>query len=323
MYKITDYATISSNMTYTLPDTVLQIIKQLGVELGVSTAPLPPPADAPNNYSGDDRNRRVNVKRGRLGNNNHSDGGWEKQIPFKTTDIAKKEGIDKLFTDIKGGLNKLSIKNYDTIQVSVFEYIEDTFAHPDCDDEIVIRKIASLIFEVACINKTHSELYAKLYRKLVDVHPELKSPIVQFKSTYLTSFDNIVYVDPDKDYNKYCEITKENDKRKSISVFLVNLMNHKLMTEDDIIEILATIKDKVVLATDIEGQMHYVEELIEILNVYIKAAFGYLREHAGWNPIGTHIYQYSAYKAKDHLGLSSRIIFKYMDMKDIMTKCIA
>lgn len=323
MYKVTDYATISSSMTYTLPDTVLQIIKQLGVELGVSTAPLPPPADAPNNYSGDDRNRRANVKRGRLGNNNHSDGGWEKQIPFKTTDIAKKEGIDKLFTDIKGGLNKLSIKNYDTIQVSVFEYIENAFAHPDCDDEIVIQKIASLIFEVACINKTHSELYAKLYRKLVDVHPELKSPIVQFKSTYLTSFDNIVYVDPDKDYNKYCEITKENDKRKSISVFLVNLMNHKLMTEDDIIEILATIKDKVVLATDIEGQMHYVEELIEILNVYIKAAFGYLREHAGWNSIGTHIYQYSAYKAKDHLGLSSRIIFKYMDMKDIMTKCIA
>lgn len=43
MYKITDYATISSNMTYTLPDTVLQIIKQLGVELGVSTNPLPLP----------------------------------------------------------------------------------------------------------------------------------------------------------------------------------------------------------------------------------------------------------------------------------------
>jgi hypothetical protein len=181
----------------------------------------------------------------------------------------------------------------------------------------------SLIFEVACINKTQSELYAKLYRKLVDLHPELKTPIAQFKSTYLTSFDNIVYVDPDKDYNKYCEITKENDKRKSVSVFLVNLMNHKLMTEDDIIEILATIKDKVVLATDIDGQMHYVEELIEILNVYIKAAFGYLREHPGWNPIGAHIYQYAAYKAKDHPGLSSRIIFKYMDMKDIMTKCIA
>jgi hypothetical protein len=322
MYKITDYATISSSMKYTLPDTVLQIIKQLGVELGVSTNPLPPPADTANNYSSDDRNRRANVKRGRLGNN-HSDGGWEKQVPFKTTDIAKKEGIDKLFTEIKGGLNKLSIKNYDTIETSVFEYIENTFAHPDCDDDFTIQKIASLIFEVACINKTHSELYAKLYRNLVDVHPELKSPIAQFKTTYLTSFDNIVYVDPDKDYNKYCEITKENDKRKSISVFLVNLMNHKLMTEDDIIEILTTIKDKVVLATDIEGQMHYVEELIEILNVYIKAAFGYLREHADWKAIGTHIYQYSAYKAKDHPGLSSRIIFKYMDMKDIMTKCIA
>ena len=48
-------------------------------------------------------------------------------------------------------------------------------------------------------------------------------------------------------------------------------MNQKLMTENDIIEILAAIKDKVVVATDIEGQMHYVEELIEILNVYISS----------------------------------------------------
>jgi len=62
MYKITDYATISSSMTYTLPDTVLQIIKQLGVELGVSTNPLPPPTETANNYSSDDRNRRANVK---------------------------------------------------------------------------------------------------------------------------------------------------------------------------------------------------------------------------------------------------------------------
>jgi hypothetical protein len=313
IYKVADYVALTANMTYTLPEPVLIIIKKLAVELGVSTTYSEPIRD--NNV---DRDKRSALKRGRLVNNNQN--GWDKQIQFKTTEIVKKEGIDKLFTDIKGALNKLSIKNYETIEQSLFDYIDNVYQHPDFDNEPVVAKIASLIFDFACINKTHSELYAKLYRKLTDNRPEFSAPVYVLKATYVTSFDNIVYVDPDADYNRFCEITKENDRRKSISVFLVNLMNNKLISTDDVVDILTTIIQRVVDATNVEGQMHYVEELIEVLNVYVKAAFGYLREHSGWNNVSTHIYQYATYKAKEHAGLSSRIIFKYMDMKDIMVK---
>lgn len=312
VYKIADYAAMSATMTYTLPDNVMNIIKRLGIELGVSTEPI-------REFSSTDHDKRPPLKRGgRLANNQN---GWEKQTPFKTTEIVKKEGIDKLFTDIKGALNKLSIKNYETIEASFFEHVENTYQHPDFDSEIVVTKIAAVIFDVACINKTHSELYANLYRTLTNQHPEFNVPVSTLKTNYVNSFENIVYVDPDSDYNKYCEVTKENDKRKSISVFLVHLMNNQLISNDDMIDVITTIIHKVVDATDVDGKMHYVEELIEVLNVYMKAAFIYLREHAGWNAIRTHIYQYAAYKAKEHAGLSSRIIFKYMDMKDIMVKC--
>lgn len=308
IYTINDYTALTANMTYVLPETTLLIIKQLGIDLGVSIS------HSENTRDSIDRDKRP-IKRGRLVNNN-----WENKIPFKTTEIVKKEGIDKLFTDIKGALNKLSIKNYDTIETIVFGHIENIYQHPDFDSEIVVPKIASLIFDFACINKTHSELYAKLYRILTDQRPDFSAPVVVLKTTYLSSFDNIVYVDPDSDYDRYCEITKENDRRKSISVFLVNLMNNQLISEDGIIEVITQITQKVVDASDVVGQLHCVEELTEVLYVYIKAAFGYLKEHAGWNIIGTHIYQYAAYKAKEHAGLSSRIIFKYMDMKDIMVK---
>ena len=163
----------------------LLIIKQLGIDLGVSTS------HSENTRDSNDRDKRP-IKRGRLVNNN-----WENKIPFKTTEIVKKEGIDKLFTDIKGALNKLSIKNYDTIEPIVFGHIENIYQHPDFDSEIVVPKIASLIFDFACINKTHSELYAKLYRILTDQRPDFSAPVVVLKTTYLSSFDNIVYVDPD------------------------------------------------------------------------------------------------------------------------------
>lgn len=310
IYRVADYMALTANMTYVLPETTLHIIKQLGIDLGVSTS------HSENTRDSNDRDKRP-IKRGRLVNNN-----WENKIPFKTTEIVKKEGIDKLFTDIKGALNKLSIKNYDTIEPIVFGHIENIYQHPDFDSEIIVSKIASLIFDIACINKIHSELYAKLYRILTDQRPDFSAPVVVLKTTYLSSFDNIVYVDPNSDYDRYCEITKENDRRKSISVFLVNLMNNQLISEDGIIEVITQITQKVVDASDVVGQMHYVEELTEVLYVYVKAAFGYLKEHAGWNIIGTHIYQYAAYKAKEHAGLSSRIIFKYMDMKDIMVKSV-
>ena len=316
-YNSDDYNNISSSMKYILPDTVLNIIKRLGVELGVSVAPV----DATPSHQTDEPNKRLNGRRGRLGNSKHDDhNGSDKHPAFKTTEIVKKEGIDKIFTEIKGCLNKLTIKNYDTIKASLFEHIESALAHPDGDEVNILTKIAYLVFDVASINKTFSELYAKLYHELIENNAEFKEHILTFKASYLENFNKIVFVDPDVDYNKYCDVTKDNDRRKNISLFLVNLMNNGLLKDSDILDILIELKDNIVKVTDTAGQNFYVEELIEVMNVYIKAAYVKLREHSNWNIIGAHIEQYTAYKAKEHPGLSSRIIFKYMDMKVIINK---
>lgn len=314
-YNSDDYNNISSSMKYILPDTVLAIIKRLGVELGVSVAPV----DATPSHSSDEPNKRLNGRRGRLGNSKHDDHN-SSQPAFKTTEIVKKEGIDKIFTEIKGCLNKLTIKNYDTIKTSLFEHIESALVHVDCDEETVITKTAYLVFDVASINKTFSELYAKLYCELVEKNTDFKEHILTFKASYLENFNKIVYVDPDVDYNKYCDVTKENDRRKNISLFLVNLMNNGLLKDSDILDILVELKDNIVKVTDTVGQTFYVEELIEVLNVFIKSAHVKLREQSNWNQISAHIEQYTVYKAKEHPGLSSRIIFKYMDMKVIINK---
>lgn len=315
LYNTEDYAGIVFNgIAYVLPDTILQTIKQLGVDLGISTMPV---EQVQQNQ--DDRHKRNSGKRGRPGNNRRDESnGWDKQKTFKTTDIEKKEGLDKLFTDIKGCLNKLSAKNYITIKESLFEHIDNVFAHPDGNEDDKYNKVVTQIFDIACINKTFSEIYARLYSELIQKLPNFKKYIVSLKREYLSGFDNIINVDPDVDYSKFCDVTKENDKRKSKSIFFTNLMKNDLMGEDEVIDILIWLKDKIISATDTEGETFYVEELIEVLFVYIKSIYDELYECSRFEPITAHIEQYAAYKAKEHLGLSSRIIFKYMDMLDIV-----
>lgn len=317
MYKMEDYNKIVySGITYALPDIILKTIKQLGIDLGVSTV-----LTESVQQNGDDKQKRLSNKRGRTGNNRRDDmNNWDKQKPFKTTEIEKKEGLDKIFTDIKSCLNKLSIKNYLTIKGTVFEHIENVFAHPDGNDDDKSKKIVTLIFDIACVNKTCSETYATLYSELVDKFPAFKEYIITLKSDYLKGFDKIIYVNPDNDYSKFCDLTKENDKRKSMSLFFTNLMLNNLMNKEEIIDILIWLKEKIVAETDTDGKAFYIEELIEILFIYVKSIYTDLNMVSNFKIINEHIEQYAAYKHKDHQGLSSRIIFKYMDMLDIIKK---
>ena len=49
-------------------------------------------------------------------------------------------------------------------------------------------------------------------------------------------FDNIEYISPDEDYNKYCIINKQNEERKGMSNFLTYLMRNNLIdTNNDTI----------------------------------------------------------------------------------------
>jgi len=309
LYTIDDYTQIAFNgVSYQLSDTVLSTIERLGKKIGISTI------ISPTEPHGSKHSRSTNNRKDR------TSATWDKQKPFKTTTIVKKEGLDKIYTDIKGCLNKLSVKNYDIIKESLIEHIDSALKLSDEDSDIKTIKIANLIFDISCINKTFSELYAKLYRELVTDYPAFNHEIPKLKQKYSDGLDNIVNADPDLDYNNYCDVTKENDKRKSLSLFLVNLMINDLICKDEIVELMTIIIDKIVSFTDVAGQLFYIEEIIEVLSVYIKSSQSYLQDHSEWNNISNHIKEYSNYKAKEHVSISSRIIFKYMDLVEIITK---
>ena len=86
----------------------------------------------------------------------------------------------------------------------------------ECSD---IIKIGDAIFSIASSSKFYSKMYAKLYSKLISEFTFMK--IIFDKNFYVFSevFHNITYCDP-KDYDKYCENNKKNEKTSCIGTFL-------------------------------------------------------------------------------------------------------
>jgi hypothetical protein len=127
---------------------------------------------------------------------------------------------------------------------------------------------------------------------------------------------NIQYVDPNKNYDLFCEYNKKNDMRKATTMFIINLIKNKTLSSD----ILFGIFDEIILffnsIVEEEGHINEVEEITENIALIV-GNFGSLLK-------GTEqmkkIEEISTWKSKDKLSLSSRAVFKFMDMMDSIKK---
>jgi len=328
-YSIDDYETIQSNgLTYQLPETVNTIIQKLITELGLlSTSSFTTPStdfSNPRFHSGDRHSKFKKSRNERTSNKKGIDTTWEKQPEFIATKIEKKEGTEKLINDIRVSLNKISTKNYDTHRDAIFQnidnIIDEDFAKVASQTE-EIDKIASAIFNIASTNKFYSELYATLYKELTDKYPIFGNKIHTFISTtYINNINLIEYVDETKDYEKHCLMNKENDKRKSMTVFIVNLMKKNLVTKDNVTEFMLYLQNLVLKYIDEPSKTYVVEEITENIFLFLTVCDKELISTPTWNTIVENVKTCSQLKVKEHPSISSRAIFKYKDMVDLFKK---
>jgi hypothetical protein len=256
------------------------------------------------------------------------DESWETAKPFKVTNIEKKEGIDKLINDIRAALNKISNKNYETQRDSIFEQIDKIISDDSSDeDEYKINNnnadsitIANAIFDIASTNKFYSELYATLYKELSNNYVIFQYNIHQIIEQYKDNISSIQFVDPNVDYDKFCDNNKLNDKRKALTTFIVNLMKQDVLEQTQIISIIQYLLDIVFKNAEIENKNCEIEEITENVFIFISMTVSHLKEHELWENIENNIKKLSQYKAKEHLSISSRSIFKYMDILDQIKK---
>ena len=87
----------------------------------------------------------------------------------------------------------------------------------------MMDSIAKSIFEIASSNKFFSNVYADLYSILCTKYHNMQSLLEENYSQFLNQFDKIDYVSPEDDYDGFCKMNKQNDKRRALSTFYLNL----------------------------------------------------------------------------------------------------
>ena len=191
----------------------------------------------------------------------------------------------------------------------------------ECSDGEEILRFGTSIFEIASTNRFYSKLYADLYAELISNFDIMREVFYNSFDTFLEMFNKIEYIDPAVDYDKFCKINKDNEKRKALSAFFVNLMMNKVISEEQIVILLKNLLTQIHSFISIENKKNEVDELTEnIAILYKKDIFQnnkYLDCQVGGVLIPQLIVKFANSKSKDYLSLTNKSIFKFMDIIDM------
>jgi len=344
LYSLSEIQVILQNgFEYTLPNTILQSLERIEKEIDNSSIKKMYSASSSSintnvnisNKNTDYLNIRnkhsSNISSVSSSNNSTTkfkdkDLSWENIRNFKVTKMEKKEGTDKIINDIRICLNKMSNKNYEIQRTAILEFLHNMGEPEDCHEDL--QKVASAIFDIASTNKFYSEMYAKIYKELMDVYPIFRNILDDFLLQFLNTVSDLKYVDPNIDYDAYCNYNKQNDKKKATAVFIIHMMKQTVILPKHVLDIIHHLIQKVDANMNTENQLNELEEMTELLNLFILEGYVFLSSSdsieqickENWQSDLVKIHDFSKLKIKDKLSLSSRVIFKYMDICSFMDK---
>lgn len=334
-YHLEDYNKISFyGFTYTLPTVVLDIIQKLTTEIIVIDPTPQTQSQTTHTHSNENKYRKQSNNK-RFKSSLHKEtpdttsADWNAGKTFKATKIEKTEGIQKSINDIRICLNKITNKNYEAQKTAIVQqmnFIFDQESSSSADEDDVpqqnsnIKIVTQAIFDIASNNKFYSDIYADLYKDLIQNFPSFETIIPLCIEQYNDSVKEIHYVDPNTDYDKFCEYNKKNDKRKALSHYIVNLTKRNVLDKPALIELIQRFQAIISEYIEIPNKNNEVEEITENLFILITNSTTLCMEMPNWENIMENVSQCSQLKAKDKASLSSRAIFKYKDMMDAYRK---
>jgi hypothetical protein len=244
------------------------------------------------------------------------DGNWETLRTFHTTKIEQKVGIDAEIDIIRSYLNKMTDKNYSELKDQIISIL-DNLVDGGVGNENMLR-VTNTIFDIASNNRFFSKLYADLYCVLMNKYDIMQQTFENSFNNFMELFSSIEYVDADKDYDKFCKVNKNNETRKSLSTFFVNLCNNDVLSVDKLMNLLQGMLEQVMTLRNEKNKKCQVDEFTE--NIYILYNKSILERvvHSNYMvngmTVNETIQSLACCKSKDYLSLSNKAIFKYMDI---------
>lgn len=233
-----------------------------------------------------------------------------KKTELNTNVIGIKAEIDK----IRSLLNKITKKNYDEMSNKIINAISFIIKFETEDIEKTLVEIGTFIFEIGSSNKFLSDIYANLYKKLIDKFNFMKEICIKNFESYSLLFDDIQIVNDSSDYDLFCKCNKINEQRRSMSCFLANLINNNVLDVKIMNELIINLQNRIDEDKNKLDKKLEIEELLENLYTLLVNAHEELSKSPQWGKIYDFIEEVSEYNSKDYHGLSNKVIFKCVDI---------
>ena len=134
----------------------------------------------------------------------------------------------------------MTTKTYDTLQTQICGEIDQIMATETNQEELLVElnKIGDAIFDIASGNRFYSGMYAALYNELMVKYEFMKTILTAKLNTDIHIFNDFEYCSPEKDYDKFCNNNKTNEKRRALGSFYVNLMLQEIIPSTKIIKMI-------------------------------------------------------------------------------------
>jgi hypothetical protein len=305
-YSVQDIENIIFNgILFKLPNETIEIITTIANKVGATDYIKTPqfPKRNVDNKQFQKKNKNMEI----------TDEDWNTIRTFQTTEIKKKEGIDANIDNIRKHLNKLTEKNYDKL----FKEIENEIKLlPDSVSREELDKIGDSIFNIASGNAFYSNVYAKLYKGLMETFSFMETILNTNLNKFLELFTTIEYCSPNDNYDKFCENNKTNEKRRALTTFYINLMKEGVIEQDNVINIIKHVQSLIDYKIKNPGNKEIVDEISENIYILIVNSYSELNEHPEWDDIVSDIETVSKYKVKEQPSITTKTVFKFMDILD-------
>jgi hypothetical protein len=323
-YTLKDFTDITFNgFDIKLPEETLVIITELSQQVGSPTYVKTPTFHKRDNVlkmGGSDSVGGGEFKRKKKGRSIEvlNDDDWETIRTFQATKMEQKVGIEAQIDLMRSWLNKMSDKMYVEPFEKIIEILNQLITDGISDADML--RVGTTIFDIASNNRFYSKLYADLYTKLIENYQVMRNIFNENLESFMELFNCIEYVDSEKDYDMFCKINKDNERRKALSLFFVNLTTNKIISEDKLKEMASSLLNRLLTFILEENRKNEVDEITEniaILYSYNKQLYDTCEEKFDGISFGEMIEKLAHCKAKTYPSLSNKAIFKFMDLVEM------
>jgi len=238
---------------------------------------------------------------------------------IETMDAKSDEfNCEKCMDDIKINMNKITSKNFDKIKIIIDESLTELVKYDNDKDKM--SKICEYIFNYATNNKFNAKVYAELYLYLIEKFGILKELFMIKFENYVDMFKNIESGNQNDDYDNFCKLNKINEQRKSLSLFIVQLIKLDVIPVTKISEIILQLQSDLIYSVQWNKETHKCEEICENISIFISNLTQELKKEETWDTIYNNVVTVKNYDIKEVISMSNKIKFKHMDILDSIKK---